>query len=96
MFFLATEDADVPVLCHLGNEAAMSDDIPRYRVACSSDQQLQHEPVQSITEIYSYFSVMGNSFNFNSHSQDTEEGGCCLLVFSFPHMFACCFFFISD
>lgn len=87
--FIASEDADIHVLCYLENEAVMSNNITRCMIASCSDRQLQYEPVQTITEIYNYFSVTGNSFNFNSHSQDTKKGKCYWLLFSFPPIFAC-------
>lgn len=53
MSFIATEDADVHVLCHLGNEAAVSDDITRYRVACSSDCRNLFRALQKYTITFS-------------------------------------------
>jgi len=84
-----SEDADIHVQCYLENEAAMSNNIARCKIASCSDRQLQCEPVQSITEIHNYFSDTGNTFSFNSHSQDTEDGRWCWLLFSFPPIFAC-------
>lgn len=57
---IASEDADIHVVCHLENEASMSNNKARCPIASCSDRQLKYEPVQSITKIHNYFSVTGN------------------------------------
>lgn len=57
---IASEDADIHAVCHLENEASMSNNKARCTIASCSDRQLKYEPVQSVTKIYNYFSVTGN------------------------------------
>lgn len=57
---IASEDADIHVVCHLENEASLSNNKARCTIASCSDRQLKYEPVQSITKIHNYFSVTIN------------------------------------
>lgn len=57
---ITSEDADIHVVCHLENEASMSNNKARCTTASYSDRQLKYEPVQSITKKYNYFSVTVN------------------------------------
>lgn len=84
---IASEDADIHVVCQLENEASMSNNKARCTIASCSDRQLKYERAQSITKICNYFPVTVK-ISIISHSQDSKEGKCCWLLFSFLPVFA--------
>lgn len=88
---IASKDADIHVVCHLENEASMSNNKARCTTASCSDRQLKYEPVQSITKIYNYSSVTVNISIIKVSLRIPRKGnvGSCLFLSYLPGLVFC-------